>query len=291
MIIEDKPPGGAYGFTVAGLSDARALLVDAPPHWPRVELSVQRPREPTAPPERVDDATAVVHLSSGGWVTIDRQRRAAVFSMPLTPSPAALVHPHLAAVGVVEAHWQRRESFHAGAFVENGGVWGLLGVKGAGKSSMLASLAESGVPVLCDDLLVLSGLTALAGPRSIDLREAAAQRLGAGVELGRIGERERWRVALEPVPAELPFRGWVELRWGKRVSVCAKRGSERLRALLPHRGLRVTPARPEQLIGLAAMPMLELHRPAAWGSHEQAINTLLRSVTRLGDPRGLQQCE
>jgi hypothetical protein len=291
MITTDKRAGGAYGFTVAGLPDARELLVDPPAHWPQVELAVKRQSEPAAPAERVDVATAVVRLSSGGWVTIDRRGRRAVFSMPLVPSPAALVHPHLAAVAVVEAHWQERESFHAGAFVVDGGVWGLLGEKGAGKSSMLASLAASGVPVLCDDLLVLSGLTALAGPRSIDLRAPAARRLGVGVELGRIGERERWRMTLEPVPPELPFRGWVELRWGSRVCIRAKHGSERLRALLPHRGLRATPARPEQLIQLAAMPVLELNRPPDWDSHERALDMLLHSVPGSSDPRGLQQCE
>lgn len=224
---------------------------------------------------------------------MERARRRAVFSMPSPPSTAALIHPHLAAVAVVESHWQQRESFHAGAFVVKEGVWGLLGEKGAGKSSMLAGLARSGVSVVCDDLLVLADLTALAGPRSIDLRGAAAHRLGIGTNMGVIGERERWRVDLDPIPAELPFRGWVELHWGDGITVRSKRGSDRLRSLIPHRGLRAQPARPEQLIHLAAMPVLELHRPPSWDSHQDAIEALLDSLT-VGSEAGpgrLQQGE
>jgi hypothetical protein len=255
-----------------------------------MDIAVASQRD--APPEEeVDAARAVIHLRSGGWVTVGRTERRAVFSMASTPSSAALVHPHLAAVAVVEAHWNERESFHAGAFACAGGVWGVLGDKGAGKSSLLASLASSGVAVMCDDVLVVAEGMVLAGPRSVDLRTGAAQHLGHGVSLGPIGGRERWRMSLDPVPAELPLRGWIELRWGPTVGVRAKRGSERLRALVPHRALRVEPTRPEQLIDLASLPVLELHRPQQWGSHQQAIEALLGAVLGGCEPGRLQQRE
>lgn len=282
---------------MSGISPAAGLLVGAPAHWPVVDLVVQAAAGAGRPPESVDAGEAVIRLSAGGWVTASRDERRAVFTMPVTPSPEALIHPHLAAVAVVQAHWNGWQSFHAGAFVADDGVWGLLGEKEAGKSSMLASLALAGVPVVCDDVLVVSGRTAFAGPRSIDLRAGAAERLQTGVPLGVIGERERWRLPLAPIPAELPFRGWVRLGWGVDVDVRATEGADRLRALLPHRGLRVAPARPEQLIGLAALPVLELRRPREWGSHQRAMDALLRAVTAgglgagPGQPGRLQQAE
>ena len=227
----------------------------------------------------------MIRLRSGGWVRVDRSARRAVFSLASAPPPAALVHPHLAAVALAQAHWSGHESFHAGGFVADGGVWGVLGDKGAGKSSLLATLAAQGVAIMCDDVLVLDGHTALAGPRLIDLRESAARQFRSGVELGVIGGRERWRVTLSPVPAELPFRGWIELQWGPEVRVAPKRGADRLKALFPHRGLRVVPSRPEQLIALAGMPVLELFRPPEWNSHQEAIDALLQSVAGAGQPR------
>ena len=282
---------GAYGFTVGGIPDAGELLVEAPRSWRRLDISVTTLSASEFEAESVDDSHAVVRLRSGGWVMLDRAARRAVFAMNRPPTPAALVHPHLAAVAVVQAHWDERDSFHAGAFVADGGVWGVLGEKGAGKSSILAGLAERGVPVMTDDVLVLSEAMALAGPRSIDLRAAAAQQLSRGDPLGMIGGRERWRVSLDPVPAELPFRGWVELHWSTEVRLRAKHGSERLRTLLPHRGLRLPPPRPERMLQLAGLPVLELHRPPEWSSHQSSIEALLESISGSSDPSRLQQRE
>jgi hypothetical protein len=156
---------------------------------------------------------------------------------------------------------------------------------------MLAGLAARGVPVMTDDVLVLSDSVALAGPRSIDLRAGAARELGIGQPLGMIGGRERWRVSLHPIPPELPFRGWIELRWSNDVRLRSQHGSERLRTLLPHRGLRLPPPRPERMLELAALPILELHRPARWNSHQDSIDALLESIGGQSDPGRLQQGE
>ncbi len=176
------------------------------------------------------------------------------------------------------AHWLGRESFHAGGFAAGGGVWGVLGDKGAGKSSMLASLARAGIPVVSDDVLVLDGRTALAGPRSIDLRSDAAARLGAGEPLGAIGDRERWRVPLEPISPELPLRGWVVLGWDERTIIRRPQGSERLNSLLPHRGARLYPPKPEGLIDLSSLPLIELRRARRWDSADDALDRLLDAV-------------
>lgn len=225
--------------------------------------------------EFVDQTSAVVRLRSGGWVELDRAESTATFCVREQPSPAALVHPYLASAAIVAAHWLGRETFHAGGFVAGGGVWAVLGEKDDGKSSLLASLALSDVPVICDDVLVLRDHTAFAGPRAIDLRADAARQLEVGERLGVIGTRERWRFGLGQVSPELPLRGWVTLGWSDEVGTRAIRGAERFQLLLPHRGIRLEPTNPGGLIELSELPMLELRRPRRWDSAKHALSTLL----------------
>ena len=225
------------------------------------------------------DGAAVLRPRSGGWVSIDRALRRAIFSLPQRPGDAALIHPHLASVAAMFAHWDGRETFHAGAFVVADKVWGVLGQREAGKSSFLASLALSGFPVLCDDILVLDHLTALAGPRSIDLRADAARQLAIGEPLGVVGTRERWRVMLDSIPAELPLGGWISLRWDSRTATSPVRGSDRLRELGAHRGLTLYPAKPHALIELSALPFMTLHRPRRWESGDDAIKCMLDALS------------
>lgn len=271
--------GGAYGLRVDGVEVPRDQLVDAPSNWPSVELRVRV--LPASPPafEYVTARTARLNVRTGGAVLMDRDAARAVFTLPEAPSPSALVHPHLSVVAAVWAHWRDREAFHAGAFVVAGGVWGLLGDKEAGKSSMLAALSRAGVPIVCDDVLVIDGRRALAGPRSIDLRADASRSLGIGEPLGVVGDRERWRVPLQPIEPALPFRGWVALRWSEQPAVKPLQGGERLRALLQHRALRVPPLAPTALLNLAGLPFLELSRPRRWGEAERARELLLDALS------------
>jgi hypothetical protein len=270
---------GAYGFRLHGLAHAGELLVDAPPGWPPLEIARAPDRE-GPPADRVGPERAELRLASGGWVGIDRAPGRAVYHLPQPLDDEALVHPYLAPVALISARWLGRESFHAGAFVADGGVWAMLGDKEAGKSTMLAWLDAHGRPVVCDDALILDGHTALAGPRTIDLRAESAQRLGIGEALGTVGVRERWRVPLDPVAAELPFRGWVQLEWGDEVAVERVRGAARLPALIPHRGVRLEPPRPEALVDYAALPQLTLRRPRGWGSLREGAERLLDAIAR-----------
>ena len=256
----------------------RALLVDAPAHWPPLELAVNITAEAPSGADFVGDDAAMLRLRSGGSVVLDRLQGRATFSLPAQPRAGAIVHPHLGAAAAVAARWLGRETFHAGAFVASGGVWGLLGEKGAGKSSTLTALALAGIPVVCDDLLVIDRETALAGPRSIDLRADAARWFGVGEALGVIGTRERWRVGLDPVISELPLRGWVVLAWNDETALAELRGSRRLLSLLPHRALLVEPSDPAALIELSALPFFELRRPQGWHSLDDALARLLDAV-------------
>ena len=274
-----RSPGGAYGLVVQGVPAQPDELVDAPANWSAVELRVRVTPAPSKPAEYVHRRAACLQVRTGGSVLIDRSPGRATFTLPARPSASALLHPHLAAVAAVWAHWSGREGFHAGALLAGGGVWGLLGHKCAGKSSALAGLALAGIPIVCDDVLVLDGDSALAGPRSIDLRADAARRLGIGEQLGVVGDRERWRVPLPAIKPELPFRGWVSLRWSDELAIRPVHGAERVRTLLEHRALRVPPRSPAALFELASLPFLEFSRPRCWTELESASELLLDALS------------
>jgi hypothetical protein len=269
---------GAYGLRISG-SDARPeQLLDVPADWPGIELIVELTAELSREGEYVDDEGARLWLSAGGVAELHRHSGRTVFRVNERPPAAAILHPLLAGVAAVWARWHGRDSFHAGGFVAAGGVWALLGAKGAGKSSMLAALHRAGVPIVCDDVLIIDGDTAFAGPRSIDLRTDSAERFGLGEPLGVLGDRERWRVDLQPVAPALPFRGWVRLAWGDRIDLRRVPGSEGLSELLRHRALNVPPPAPAALLDLAGRPLLELTRPKAWDSTGDAVQQLLAGV-------------
>ena len=275
--MTDGRPLGAYGLTLEGVEAAASLFVTAPATWPRFRISAAV-GEARPGGELVTDGHARLLLRTGGEIEIDRPGAEVRFTVPRGVGPQALVHPYLAPAAAVIARWLGRESFHGGAFVGGEGVWGVLGERELGKSSLLAWLALRGEPVVCDDMLIIADGTAFAGPRSVDLRRETAEELGTGEELGVVGQRERWRVALPPVEPELPFRGWVFLAWGDAVEVRSVEPSERLARLLHHRGVRLPPADHEALLALAALPALELARPRRWDSVADAGERLLDAV-------------
>jgi len=264
---------GAYGFRLDGVPGAVRLLVDAPESWPRLDL-VRGTGAVRPDSEEVTAERARVWLTSGSSAELDRAASRALLNVPADTSDGAIVHPFLAPVALIMARWLGREGMHGGGVLGREGVWAVLGHKTAGKSTTLAALALSGLNVVSDDVLVIDAGTVLAGPRSVDLRAEAAERFGVGEPLGQVGGRERWRLALGPVPSESPLAGWITLEWGNAVAVEHLRGAERLAALLPHRGVRLLPTTPDALLRLSALPHVRLTRPRRWDSLSDATARL-----------------
>jgi hypothetical protein len=269
---------GAYGFRLAGLDAAARLLARAEPEWP--ELVLDRVIDDAAAPshDRVGEDRAELILRSGGWVELDRAASKATYHLHHRPRDGDLLHPYLAPVAALAARWLGRESFHAGAFVVDGGAWAVLGDKEAGKSSTLAHLALRGHAVVSDDVLVLEGGDVFAGPRCIDLRAEPSKRLGAGEPLGVVGVRERFRLELGPMPSRVPLHGFVMLGWGDEVALEPVHGAERLLALVPHRALLLESNAPADLLDLSSLPFLRLRRPHDWASLEETADVLLHAL-------------
>ena len=275
---------GAYGLAFEGLDAAADLLVPVDGQAPayRVEAVVGHP---PPGPEHVDDGTGELRLRSGGRVLIDRRAGSVRFEIPHPVRPDELVHPYLAPAAAVIDRWLGRESVHAGAFAVGRRALGVVGTREAGKSSMLAWLALAGTEVLCDDLLVIDGRSTFTGPRSIDLREDAAARLGAGEAIGVTGARERWRLRLAPAGDRHVLAGFVFLSWGDDVRVRSLGVAERLERIAPQRGVRLEPLRQAAVLDLATMPAWEVSRPRSWASLPEVGRRLLElaSTTRTAE--------
>jgi hypothetical protein len=281
---------GAYGLTLASEIDGacgltlaseigRRWLVQSPSHWLDWTLDWEEDQRPALAAEEWLDSQVKIFLLSGGVAEIDRESATTRLRLPQRPRPEALVHPYLGSTAAVVAWWQGHNSFHAGGFLTEDGVWGLLGDREQGKSSALGWLACRGIPVFDDDLLVVASGVALAGPRCLDLRRGASEHLGIGTWIGKVGARDRWRVSLPEVPPEAPLRGFIQLEWAEEVSVCQVPVHQRLGPLLANRGVRLPETRSEPWLDFLALPMLTLSRPQDWGQADKAMELLLERVS------------
>jgi hypothetical protein len=264
---------GAYGLQISGVDAARDLLVAAEPSWPSIRLA-SRVETSTLDREWVRPDEALLLLKTGGHIELNRTRAEAVFVVERPLGAEELVHPYLAPVAAVMAHWYGRESIHAGAFAFDGRVLGVVGTRESGKSSTLARLALEGVDIVCDDLLVLEGTRVLPGPRLLDLRQEPARRLGVGSSIGKAGARERWRMRLGEVPDGLELSGWVHLAWGDSLEAVPLEGAERVARLLLERGARLPSSKPSVLLDLASLPSWEVRRPRVWDSLGETADCL-----------------
>lgn len=186
----EEPALGAYGIALEDVpAEAAPHLGPAPDHWPRWRVEWLASEDGPLELERLWARRAQLRVSGGGWVDIDGTRNVATLHVPGATSRAALVHPYLSLIASMAAYWRGWHYLHAGAFVYDGGVWGVFGVRGAGKTSTLALLSQRDeLEVVSDDVLVIDqDGTAYAGPRCTDLRAETAELLGVGEDLGVVG--------------------------------------------------------------------------------------------------------
>jgi len=271
---------GLYGLRFTDIKSDPELFVAPPAQWqPWTIVRREGPGEPVD--GLVGSDSARLRLAPHGSLVIDRTNRTSVFTMRTPPSDAQLAHPYLAATAAIAARWDGRESFHAGAFVIGGRVWGVLGEREMGKSSLLAVLARLELPVLTDDVLVLRDGLALAGPRCIDLREEAARRLRMGRTIGPVGTRERWRIMLPAVAPELPLAGWISLEWADRTGIESVPPGERFPRLLDNLTVVLDPLDPPIVLTLAALPMVTLRRPRSFDALTASAQLLVAELERM----------
>lgn len=269
-------------MSLPGFAEVAHQLNEAPLHWPEVRVEQAVPDAPRIVEEvaagevlnwrlfEEDDETAV---RTDVWLRRD-ELKAVFYPRGRSFDANEMVHPCSTFVAATTAGWLNRVSFHAGAFVLDGGAWVVVGGRGLGKTSLLAQLSEMGLGVLADDLVVLEGRTVLAGPRCLDLRRGAAEWFAAEGVLCRTGGADpRWRVPLEPVCTEVPVRGLILLGWSPRMSVQRVRAGHRIGVLDEHYNGGADTE--ERLLDLIALPCLRFERPPDWGSMKDGAQALL----------------
>jgi hypothetical protein len=235
-----------------------------------------RPSEP----QTMTDEYVSLHLGDGASMRMDRARRETVLSYAQPPAPAAFVHPILASTAAVWAEWNEMLAFHAGAFADRSGrVWGVLGERGQGKSTTMAWLASRGLPVVSDDMVVTDGDQVLAGPRCVDLREEAASHYRLGTDLGVVGARRRWRVALPDVPPSTPLAGWLVLSWGEATSLVNVEANDRVGRLAKARALQVAQQHPLPWLRVMTKPMFLFERPRRWERLDSSMEFLVATLS------------
>lgn len=281
---------GAYGWRVAGVGDAaQRYLLEAPSNWPlltidRVYGAPTMSRSVTTGMVFIDDQCSEYESADQngkvGCVRIDRNPLTARLTSATGFSDEVIVHPELSSVASIAGHWLGRTVFHAGAFLTGTGAWAVLGAREAGKSTLLASLANKGVGIVTDDVMVVHADQVYAGPRCVDLREGAAQWLGQGEEIGTSGPRHRWRVRVDPIPAVVSLRGWILPEWNDLIRVEPVPVASRLPILCDNLAIKRPPADPEHLLDLSLLPILRFQRPRRWEVMDSAAAALLDTLSR-----------
>ena len=259
-----------YGLHLTGVGGPGLMPV---PDSDQPRVTIRQARQ--APePAFVGNDRAVLDLPSGRQLVVHRDAGTAIFTGPPL-SDDELVHPYLGAAASIFSRWAGREVFHAGAFVCGGLAWAVLGNREAGKSSLLATLADRRWPVLADDLVVTDGHQVFCGPRTIDLRHRWPGSVGP---VTRARDTTRWRLSLPPAPRAVPLGGWIHLRWHEEITMRTVPASVLLGRLAAGRTWPGLPSDPKTLLALAACPGWDLRRPADWARMDETVDMMLHTL-------------
>lgn len=266
-----------YGLRVTGLSHVAALDPVTDPDGLEVVVDVRQSTADPPPVTALDARGGVLLLPDGRHLALDRRAGTATFHGPPLP-PDEVAHPYLGAAATPFARWSGRETFHAGAFVAAGRAWVVVGPKEAGKSTLMATLAARGLPVLSDDAAVTDGRYVYAGPRCIDLRHPLPH-----VRLPTVPARSglRLRLLLPSAAARVRLGGWVFLGWGA-AAMDRVPPDDLLGRLARRRSWAGLPSDPLTLLELAAAPAWDHSRPRDCAVVEDAVDQLVATVVSAG---------
>jgi hypothetical protein len=127
---------------------------------------------------------------------------------------------------------------HASAVAHKGSVFAFAGPSGAGKSTLVAALGKHGLPMFCDDTLILdiadpSQIVALPGHKRLKLTSEALGVTGASPEekVSTTIEKFYARPPAGEVRNSLPLKKLVFLEEGPELSISDLLGADRFSRL------------------------------------------------------------
>lgn len=217
-----------------------------------------------------------------GLLMVTREPATVVCALAQAITPEAFVHPILTLPLSFLAHWRGNATLHGGAFLHAGRAWVVTGEREAGKSTLLAQLAQRGVPIVADDLVVVDGHDVLAGPCCVDLRADTAARIPDARSIGVVGGRMRFRLRTPPSPVRVPLGGMCLLEWGDGAPALEPLPVEqRLRVLhWQHYAAEIGPPAPAQNLALLERPIWRFRRRRDWARADAALDHLLDALSR-----------
>lgn len=271
---------GAYGFhltfpesNVPSLDLVALDRVAAP----RVEVT-WRHAAPVVDVEEVGEDVVRLARRAGSGFCVSRRPPAITLDFAHRPPPESLVHPILTVPVSVLARWRGDLTLHAGAFETAAGAWGVVGEREAGKSTILALLAERGFPVVADDLLAVADGQVWAGPHCVDLRPDVAERFESARYVGEVGGRPRYRMSTPPGRPRIPLRGIFLLDWwdAPDVDLTPLDAREIISLIFRQEYIGLVGATdPVKVLDLGAVPAWRLSRPRAWAATQDAVERIL----------------
>lgn len=212
-------------------------------------------------PNAVDEDGATVPLLDGGGIELDRPSRAAPLTTRRAISDDELAHPYLATIAAVHSHWLGRAAFHArGNRRCRSGLGSNRRAPGRQEHATGSDRKRRG-RCARRRLLVMEGPDVFCGPRTLDLREGAAQWFGGTRSLGLAGARERWRLDLGPAPPSAPLAGWIVPGWSEDIAIRRQPGAAAAHHIAPARSVTGLTIEPAAFLGAASHPVIEFDRP------------------------------
>ena len=273
---------GAYGFRLLFPEEAErprdlVALDDGAP-----AISVVR-RHGTPAEDRyevTDDRVTMASAAHSGFVAA-RDPASIVLQLAEAVGLDALIHPILTVPISVFARWRGDVTLHAGAFEQDGGAWIVAGRREAGKSTMLASLAAAGRPIVADDLIAVQDGTVWSGPNCVDLRPDVASRFPGARSVGTVGGRERWRISTPAGSPRLPLRGFFLLEWADtpRTELAPLSAREILALLFEQEYIQLLGyADRAAVLDLGALPAWRVTRARDWSASQDAVASMLAAA-------------
>jgi hypothetical protein len=231
--------------------------------------------------ERGDDRFVMAHRGAG-LLDVVREPATIVCCLAQPITPAVFVHPIMTLPLSFLARWRGDATLHGGAFLHDDRAWVVTGEREAGKSALLARLAQRGVPIVADDLVVIEGYDVLAGPSCVDLRPDTAERIPEAEKVGVVGSRTRYRLRTPPAPARVPLGGICLLEWADSPpQLDLLRVEDSLRVLhRQHYAAELAPPEPRQTLTLLERPVWRFRRRRDWARADSTLDHLLEALRR-----------
>lgn len=273
---------GAYGFRIVP-SDPSVVLPGLIPMAEDADEAHIAWAQASPPEDELEVTDDRVRVSVKHQVTLEviRSSRSVFVALPEAPTPEAVVHPVATTPLAILARWRGDATLHAGAVLYDGGAYAVCGGQDAGKSTTLAFLAQIGLPIVADDLLVVDHGDALTGPSCVDLRHDTASRFPEACFLGTVGRRQRFRLSTPSAPSRVPLRGLFLLEWSTDAEPRVSPLALQERANVVHGfdyAAMVGLARPDALLDMLELPMWRLSRPRDWESTPRTLDRLLSTA-------------